>query len=98
MTSTTDPAPATVNLVDLGFMDARSKLIDIAAFLDRIDRSGQGSDFRVGALREAVRELGSAGPGRARRILEVFSDPTDEPIAEATVQGAVGAYREGGAQ
>ncbi|CAN5259601.1 hypothetical protein BH23VER1_BH23VER1_36270 [soil metagenome] len=83
-----------MNLVDLGFMDARAKLIDIAAFLDRIDRAGQGDDFRVGALRAAIGELGGADPGRARRILEALSDPSDEPIERATVQGASGAYQE----
>ena len=43
------------NLVELGFMDARIKLIDIAAFLDRIDRHEQSDDYRVSALKEACR-------------------------------------------
>ncbi|MFT5409342.1 MAG: hypothetical protein ACI9NC_002063, partial [Verrucomicrobiales bacterium] len=31
-------------------------------------------------------------PGRARRILESLSDPSDEPIEAATMQGAFGAF------
>ena len=84
-------SPQSVNLVDLGFMDARSKLIDLAAFLDRVQRAGQDSDFRVGALKEALRCLDAAEPERAKEVLMVFSDLTTAPIEKATVQGAVGA-------
>ena len=80
------------DLVELGFMDARIKMIDIAAFLDRIQRHGQEDDYRVRALREALVELSSAEPGRARRILERLSDPSEEPVEAATIQGAFGAY------
>lgn len=78
-------------LVDLGFMDARSKALDIAAFLDRIDRHGGSTDFRLTALREALTELHSPGPNRARRILEHLSDPSREPALRAGSQGACGA-------
>ncbi|MGI9244034.1 MAG: hypothetical protein ACR2RV_24770 [Verrucomicrobiales bacterium] len=79
-------------LVDLGFLDARIKLIDVAAFLDRVQRHGQEADYRVRALREALSILESDEPGRARRILESLSDPSEEPIAAATIQGAFGAF------
>ncbi len=79
-------------LVDHGFMDARSKLLDVAAFHDRVERHGQADDFRVAALKDVLRILES-GPHRVRRILEALSDPTDDPIPAATVQGAMGAYR-----
>ena len=81
------------DLVDLGFMDARIKMIDVAAFLDRVQRHGQEDDYRVRALKEALAILGSEEPFRARRILESLSDPSEEPIAAATMQGAFGAYR-----
>jgi hypothetical protein len=93
MSSWQEPQP--VNLVDLGFMDARSKLIDLAAFLDRVQRAGQEGDFRVGALREAIGCLGRSEPVRAREVLMAFSDLTTEPIEKATVQGAVGANAPG---
>lgn len=83
--------PPPVNLVDLGFLDARIKLIDIAAFLDRVQRHGQDGDYRVRALRAALAELSTAPVGRARRVLEALSDPSTAPIPAATVQGAFGA-------
>ncbi len=91
MPTWTSPAP--VNLVDLGFMDSRAKLIDLAAFLDRVQRSGQEDDFRVQALKKAIQLLSNEQPQRAREILLSFSDPTSEPIPKATVQGAIGAYK-----
>lgn len=89
MTSWTPPTP--VNLADLSFMDARSKLIDLAAFLDRVQRAGQEGDFRVQALRRAIGLLALDEPVRAREVLLSFSDLTSEPIEKATVQGACGA-------
>lgn len=84
--------PNTVNLVDLGFMDSRFKLIEIAAFLDRVQRAGQEGDFRVQALKKAIQHLGQNEPTRARDVLLSFSDPTSAPIPRATMQGATGAY------
>ena len=73
-------------------MDSRSKLIDLAAFLDRVQRAGQDGDFRVQALKRAIQLLNSNQPQRAKEVLLSFSDPTSEPIAKATMQGAIGAY------
>ncbi len=83
--------PQSVNLADLGFMDARSKLIDLAAFLDRVQRAGQGGDFRVQALKRAIGLLSLDQPSRAREVLLSFSDPSTEPVAKAAMQGAIGA-------
>jgi hypothetical protein len=85
--------PQTPNFVDLGFMDARFKLIDIAAFLDRVQKAGQDGDFRVKALQSAMALLSKAEPDRAKAVLLSFSDPSTEPIAKATMQGATGAHR-----
>ena len=84
-------AKQTPDLVDLGFMDARIKLIDIAAFLDRLDRHGQAGDYRVEALKRAFGEVLKEGPGRAARILELLSDQSTGPVEAATIQGAFGA-------
>ena len=89
-------SPQSVPLVDLGVMDARSKLIDLAAFLDRVQRAGQEDDFRVQALKQAIDCLHKEEPERAKGVLLTFSDPTVEPIEKATVQGAVGAWQAGG--
>ena len=80
-------------LVDLQFIEARSKLLDLAAFLDRMQRHGQADDYRVQALLAALPILAESAPGRARRALEALSDQTPEPIPAATIQGAFGAPR-----
>ena len=79
-------------VLDLYFMDARFKLIELAAFLDRVDRGEGQADFRLDAFRKALRELDGAKPERAKHVLLAFSDPTLEPIAKAPGKGAVGAW------
>ena len=74
-------------------MDARSKLIDLAAFLDRVDRADGPEDFRLKALRTAIRELSGESKEKAKSVLLAFSDPTTEPIAAATTKAACGAYK-----
>jgi len=81
-------------VLDLYFMDARCKLIDIAAFIDRVDRADGQEDFRMKAFREALGELTKNNPDRARQVLLAFSDPTTEPIAAATTKAACGAWPE----
>ena len=41
-------------VVDQGFIPVRAKLIEVAAFLDRVERYGSANDFRCAALREAA--------------------------------------------
>jgi hypothetical protein len=79
-------------LLDLYFMDARSKLIDIAAFLDRLDRADGEADFRLPAFRAALQELSRSDPSRAKEVLMSLSDPTEEPLAAAPGKGACGAW------
>ena len=78
-------------VLDLYFMDARSKLIDLGAFMDRLERSGGEEDFRMKAFRKALAELGRSG-GRAAGVLNSLSDPTAEPIPAATTKAACGAW------
>jgi len=79
-------------VLDLYFMEARSKLIDLAAFLDRIDRAKGEDDFRIKALRKALKELDHAKPERAKRVLLSLSDPTTEPLPAAATKAAAGAW------
>jgi hypothetical protein len=79
-------------VLDLYFMDARSKLIDLAAFLDRVDRADGQEDFRMTALRKALKELSGETKEKAKQVLLALSDPTAEPIAAATTKAACGAY------
>ena len=80
------------DLLDLYFMENRAKLIDLAAFLDRVDRASGEVDFRLDAFKQAMRELGGGQPGRAKNVLLALSDITTEPIEKAPGKGAVGAW------
>jgi acetyl-CoA acetyltransferase len=80
-------------VVDAYFMEHRARLLDVAAFLDRIDRAGPGTDdFRMTAYRGAIALLLDGQPQRTRRMLELLSDPSTTPIATAHVKGATGAH------
>ena len=83
-------------VLDLYFMDARFKLVELAAFLDRVDRGEGPADFRLDAFRKALRELDGKKPERAKQVLLALSDPTTEPIAKAPGKGAVGAWPQKG--
>jgi hypothetical protein len=79
-------------VLDLYFMDARSKLIDVAAFLDRIQRADGPADFRMEGFQAALKHLERNDADRARQVLLSLSDPTQEPIAAATTKAACGAW------
>ena len=83
--------PSKKELLDLQFIDARHKLIDVAAFLDRIDRHPGEDDYRYEALKKALPILLSDRPDRARAVLESISDHTTEVSESAPFQGAFGA-------
>ena len=78
------------NSVELYFMEARSKLIDIASFMDRIERDGLTDDFRYQAFLDALKELDT--DKRAESVLLALSDLTEEPILVATTKAAAGAW------
>ena len=83
-------------VVDSYFMEHRARLLDVAAFLDRVDRAGPGEDdFRMRAFRQCAAVLSDGHPERARRILEILSDPGTEPVARAGMKGATGAHDPG---
>jgi hypothetical protein len=79
-------------ILDLYFVESRSKLIDIAAFLDRAQRAKGKDDFRLKAFHAALGQLRSGKPDRARRVLLRLSDPTSKPCAAAGSKGACGAW------
>jgi len=81
-------------ILDLYFLEARSKLIDVAAFLDRAERAAGEDDFRLKAFREALKVLSQRKPHKAKQVLLTFSDPTTKPIPKASVKGATGAWPE----
>jgi len=79
-------------LLDMYFLDARAKLIDIAAFLDRLDRAQGETDFRTDAFAKALEQLKGKHSDRAEQVLLTLSDPTAEPIPAATTKAACGAW------
>ncbi len=94
----TSPLSAT-ELVDEYFIENRTKLLDIAAFLDRVDRADPAcasTDFRMRAFTEAVAALASAD--RIATVQMLFSDPTSEPLEMLDRKGAVGAFDQAGSR
>ena len=78
-------------VLDLYFLDARHKLIELAAFLDRVERAEGQDDFRLKSFRAALAKLNGKKKQKAKTVLLAFSDPTTKPIAKATSKGACGA-------
>ncbi|HEY5232251.1 MAG TPA: hypothetical protein VIK59_03375 [Verrucomicrobiae bacterium] len=78
-------------VLDLYFLDARHKLIELAAFLDRIERADEKDDFRFKAFRAALGELTGDKKEKAKKVLIAFSDLTTKPISKAEGKGAQGA-------
>lgn len=82
-------------LVDEYFIENRTRLLDVAAFLDRLDRANEGGeadDFRMRAFRQGLRELLSDEPGRIERVQMILSDPTAEPRENLGRKSAYGAF------
>lgn len=79
-------------VLDLYFLDARHKLVEIAAFLDRVERAGGKDDFRLKSFHAALGELSGGEKQKAKRVLLTFSDPTTKPVDKAESKGACGAW------
>jgi hypothetical protein len=79
-------------ILDLYFLDARHKLIELAAFLDRVERADGKDDFRLKSFRAALTKLDGKKKNKAKNVLLAFSDPTTKPIPKAAGKGAVGAW------
>jgi len=88
--------PKKKDILDLYFIENRHKLLDIAAFLDRVDRHEGEPDFRLDAMYQAIDAVIHPEniPGastRAEAVLLALSDHTEAPIPVAPMQGALGA-------
>ncbi len=65
-------------VLDRDFLDSRSRILDLAASLDRLDRApGRSADHppdrRLAQLRQALEALLEPGPGRAETVQRLFS-------------------------
>ncbi|MFO0863381.1 MAG: hypothetical protein U0744_01745 [Gemmataceae bacterium] len=71
-----NPLPA-AKALDQFFHDARSRLLDVAATLDRIGRgvdvTAVESDPRIAKIRKSLEVLQDQSGGRAERIQQIFS-------------------------
>src|SRR3954462_199588 len=95
MATTSHPSPLTpTQLLDEYFIENRTRLLEVAAFLDRIDRAGAreaGADFRMKAFTEALDALSEPGD-RLNRVQMLLSDPTTGPLERLDRKSARGAY------
>ena len=88
---------STKEVMDAYFLDNRARLVEIASFLDRIDRA-QGpekekADFRHQAFLQALRSLVKSEGNRVATVLLSFSDLSAEPRESAKgLKGAYGAW------
>ena len=79
-------------VLDLYFLNARHQLIEVAAFLDRVERAEGKNDFRLKSFRAALTKLGGKEKQKAKTVLLAFSDPTTKPVAKAAGKSACGAH------
>ena len=74
------PLPAT-RALDQYFLDARSKLLELAAILDRIERGADTdaahADARAAKLHQAIEALLSDKSNKAEIIQHIFSQEYD---------------------
>ena len=84
-------------IIDTYFMENRSRILDVAAFLDRLERArakDAEGDFPYRALREAMQALVGDSPTRTKDIQMILSDPKTDLLDERDQQNADGAARE----
>ncbi|MBC8216998.1 MAG: hypothetical protein H8E73_00905 [Planctomycetes bacterium] len=98
-TKQTHNALTSQEVIDRYFLEHRAKLIDIAAFLDRIDRANDTraaeGDYRMAALFKALDVLSDGRANRAGRILTIFSEASTELLQSAEgIKSATGAAKE----
>lgn len=95
MTPEDCPMPAQKAL-ETYFLDNRARLLEIASFLDRIDRypdsSAAKNDFRYQSFLMALRHLLSTERGRTKGIQLIFSDMSAEPLEAVRDPKAYGAW------
>jgi hypothetical protein len=68
-------AVSAAEVLDREFLGIRCRLIELAAALDRVDRSGgvAAADPRIRAVRRSLEIVGDDAPSRAERVQMVFS-------------------------
>ncbi len=78
-------------ILDADFAAARAGVLDVAAFLDRVERGDGEADFRYRALLDVLPLLSKPGAGRARAVLEALSYQSTDIPETAGTKAACGA-------
>jgi hypothetical protein len=82
--------------LDLYFLDNRARMLEIAAFLDRIDRypgaSEAVSDYRYRSFLRALKIILESKQDRTVEVQRLLSDMTAEPIERVVDGKAYGAW------
>jgi hypothetical protein len=84
-------------LADEYFIENRNRLLEIAAFLDRLDRADPARanrDFRMRALSDALQVVAGEAPGYVTQIQMLLSDPTTELLPALDRKSARGAWED----
>ncbi len=74
-----DSQQTAVEVFDQVYLDVRAQVLQVAASLDRIDRSEDAEvvqqDRRRALIQQGLEVLGQPGLNRAEQIQVIFSDP-----------------------
>ena len=91
----------TRQIIDEYFIENRTRLLEVAAFLDRLRRSADQaawtSDFRMQAFSRALEALAAEPTDKVSQVQLLFSDPTTEPKPKLDEKSASGAWNSIGA-
>lgn len=84
-------------ILDRYFIAHRTRLLDIAAFLDRLARAALRNaedDFRLRAFRAALAALNQDGGGRTQAVQLILSDPGTTLLPALDQKSADGAFND----
>ena len=65
-------------VLDLYFLDARHKLVELAAFLDRVERADGRGDFRLKSFRVALDKLAGNKKQKAKKCFARIQRSNDK--------------------
>lgn len=87
-------------MLDLYFLENRTRILEVASFLDRIDRSAEApaikKDHRYRSMLKALELLSGKQREKTETIQLIFSDRSSSPIASAAGMKATGAWEKFG--
>lgn len=78
-------------VLDADFALARASILEVAAFLDRVERGAGEADYRYEAIKKILPILQTEGSNHVREILEILSYTDTEVPETAKTKTASGA-------